>query len=674
MATNVIARELERQRQQRANHTASTGPPPEPPPIEDGRRHRHRREEKRVVRSTDGIVTFEQAREVIREAMATYVALDHPTHKLLIKVPPGVGKTTEAVRLAERVAMQGKRVLYCGPRHDFFQDILDAASRKSWWYEWLPRQEGDEATKKDETCRYPMQIKTFFDRGYDEGHAFCERVCGWDYVNNLCVFHAQKKVRHPIIYAQHQHITSGHPLLDTIDVIIGDESPIGVFPREWTIPIKHIIPDDMDLTDPFTELLYHLRDLAESGGAFEGPELFAALGGATHVLDVTPTTLNLKAEAVIPRFHRADDVEQLDYFHLPALATLLRLEAAEVEAGREYLHRIVVKDRELRLYLRRELSAALRDKPTVWLDATANEHLYRTVTGWQIEVVEPKVALRGRIFQVWNSANTKTSLVKNKVPTAKAERIIQQIERIIHKQGYDRSKVAVMTYQALSGMLADYIHGHFFAARGTNRFEACEALIVIGTPQPSTTELLKQARMLFWERMPVFQEAWTDKDITFDYISPDGRSWSIPASGWWGDADLEALLWQNREAEIIQTAHRVRPVLYEKDVWLLLNLPIDELPPDELISIQELFGAPEGVDPYRWPEIVAIARQRAAERGFVTAADFVDALGCKRDAANRYVDCLIEQFPDDFPRLEVRGAGRGRPPKAAGHLPDCNGL
>lgn len=671
---NVITAELERRAQEKARHTAATGPPPEPPPERDTRRHRYRREEKRVVRADIETVSFEEAREVIREAMATYVALEHPTHKLLIKVPPGVGKTTEAVHLAERIAAQGKRVLYCGPRHDFFQDILVAASHKTWWYEWLPRQRGDEQTGKDETCRYPNQIKTFFDRGYDEGTAFCSRVCGWDYVNEMCVFHAQKKVRHPIIYAQHQHITSGHPLLDTIDVVIGDESPIGVFPREWVIPIKHIIPDDMDLAEPFTELLYRMRDLAESGGSFEGAALFEALGGAAYVHEVTPTSLNLTAEAVIPFFHRADDVEKIDYFHLPALATLLRMEAAEVQAGRDYPHRIIVKDRELRLYLRRDLGEALRAKPTIWLDATANPHLYRKVTGWQIEVVEPKVALRGRIFQVWNTANTKTSLVKNKVPTAKAERVKRQIEQIIQKHGYGRDKVAVMTYQALGGMLADYEHGHFFAARGTNRFEHCEALIVIGTPQPSTTELLKQARMLFWDRMPVFQEAWTDKDLTFDYISPDGRSYSIPAAGWWGDADLEALLWQNREAEIIQTAHRVRPVLYEKDVWLLLNLPIDELPPDELLSVQELFGAPDGVDPYRWPEIVAVAQQRAAERGFVTAADFVDALGCKRDAANRYVDCLIDQFPEDFPRLDVRAAGRGRPPKAAGHLPHSNGL
>ena len=77
-------------------------------------------------------VSLEEARSMIRTSLADYTALPTPTHALLVLAAPGTGKTTRAVESAETAASQGKRVLYAGPRHDFFADVRQLASHPEW--------------------------------------------------------------------------------------------------------------------------------------------------------------------------------------------------------------------------------------------------------------------------------------------------------------------------------------------------------------------------------------------------------------------------------------------------------------------------------------------------------------------------------------------------------------
>src|SRR5688572_29910836 len=155
-------------------------------------------------------VSVEEARDMIWQEMMAYAQLVRPNHMLLVKAVPGVGKTTAAVRLAERMAAQGRRVLYAAPRHDFIHDLRAMISDPHLIYEWLPRQDGDE--HKPQTCRHTAAIHTWLGRGYG-GTDFCSHVCGWDYVNQSCPYHAQKKHAEsiPVIMGQHAHVTLGHP-------------------------------------------------------------------------------------------------------------------------------------------------------------------------------------------------------------------------------------------------------------------------------------------------------------------------------------------------------------------------------------------------------------------------------------------------------------------------------
>src|SRR5690606_24508854 len=103
--------------------------------------------------------------DMIWQEMMDYAQLVQPQHILLIKAVPGVGKTTAAVRLAEELAAQGRRVLYAAPRHDFIHDLRAIAKTPQMIYEWLPRQEGDQ--HKPETCCHTEAINRWLHRGYE---------------------------------------------------------------------------------------------------------------------------------------------------------------------------------------------------------------------------------------------------------------------------------------------------------------------------------------------------------------------------------------------------------------------------------------------------------------------------------------------------------------------------
>ncbi len=601
-------------------------------------------------------LSVEEARAVIWDEMVNYSRLVNPDYLLLIKAQPGVGKTHAGVRLGEMLAAQGRRVLYAAPRHDFITDLRAIASSPSDWYEWQPRREGTET--QDETCRHTEKINTWLHRGY-EAKDFCSRVCGWPYFNELCPFTSQKRRPEPIIMGQHQHVTSGHPL--DFHFVIGDESPLATFQRQWVIPGRWILPADMDRAEPLTEILHELAKLAESKATLEGPALLKVLGGAAQVLDACEGfSMPATAAALTPYLRTADDAEKAAYFHLPQLVPLLRREALADCAGHEYPHRVIVEGGNLMLLLRRDVNPKMPSH-VVWLDATGNEHLYRTIFRRPVKVLAPNVKLKGRIVQVTDRANGKSTLLKGGQPTGKATQLIEQVSQIIQKN--DLQRPGIVTFQEMSkhSDFESLNALHFYGARGSNVQQDVDGHIVAGTPQPSILDMDKLARIVFFERMTPFNLKWSIQDVPYTYLDRSGNGRAYPTSGFWHDEDLQAILWQYREAELIQAVHRSRLTVRPVTVWLLSNLPIGELPPAALVTIRELLQAPAGMDAYAWQQVLAVAERCCAQKGHVTSVDLVNALGLHRNTATKYIDLLTQQ-PHWIDAAVPKG--RGRPPKA----------
>lgn len=629
------------------------------------------------------LLTVSEARAYNDLVIHDYAAEPFPTSMLLVKATPGLGKTTIAVQVAEEMALAGRRVMYCGPRHNFWSDLMAKAEHPRLWYEWLPRQAaGPDQPDKVETCPHCEHINEWMRRG-NEAIDFCSAICGWDVIKGECRYHRQKDRTEPIIFAQHLHAVHGLPL--SFDVVIGDESPLGAFQHEWNIPAEFVQPKGMDVSEPITAIMHTLSLLSRGEEWIRGRELLGELGGPALVRQTCDTAvIPLDAAWLNPEIHQPRDAAKAEFTHLRALVPLLLRESRMAEANEPYIPRVYVGHKRLRLLLRHPPFEKLPPH-IIWLDATANERLYQACFRRPVQLADVQTALQGRIFQLYERANHKTALVANDKLTDDAARkqgatdhqrsddVACLVKRIIDDYRYQNPMI--ISFQALLDKHSDLKalrHLHFYAARGTNLFEDADAAFIIGTPQPSLYELEKLAAMLFLERDKAFAAEWTTANRPYRFVSQTGAGYAYPVSGFWGDPDLQAVLWSVREAEIIQAAHRCRPVNKAVDIWLLSNLPIDELPPTKLLSVRDVLSAPQGVNPFEWDKIVQVAGQIAADKGAVTAYDLTEILGIARRTAAKYLDMIIAL--DGWTKAAATDrSSRGGPARKAACLSDSSG-
>lgn len=607
-------------------------------------------------------VTIEEARAMIQHAITEYQ--ETSSNALLnIGAQAGVGKTTIGTETAERAAASGRRVLYLGPRHDFFQDIQKIAKRPKWWYEWQPRQLGDERKGKIETCRNQPEIDAWMQRGYD-AMSFCRngKICGWDYINNHCPFHAQSHKRFPIVFGQHAHIC-GHPEMNQFDLIIGDEFPLQAFLHKWVIPGKFIAPKGMDIHDPYTEIVHQLSQIASRNVRADGTDLLRMIGSFEEIHYATESWAKKEeVQALAPSIDKANDVNEVPFFHLFSLAKLLHQESKLAMEEIDYSSRISINDGKLNLLLRKQIDKRAINKKILWLDATSNKTIYEAMFApVRVETISPIVKIKGTIRQLWQRSNGKTSLLKNGETTSKTDQLKEQVTQIIKSNNYKNP--AIITFQALEKLFEEHQTGHFYGNRGTNRYENCDCLIVAGTPQPDLNTIHTTAKMLFQEHLEAFNLDWSERELIYKHVDNQGISYSYPVSGFWHDEKLSALLWQYREAEIIQTAHRVRPIINNVDVWLITNIPIDELPPDELLRINDVFNAPINVDAYQWPDILNKSEIIENNVGYVTASDLVNEFKLSKTTASKYIDLIAKHYGWTVGKVVL---GKGRPHKATG--------
>lgn len=631
----------------------------------------------------DSWLTVDQARALIEFEMAAYLANPLPTEILVIAAPAGIGKSHLAVKTAEGMARQGRRTLYCAPRRNFFEDVVqvsrkingDAFDPLKLWYPW----EGRTTERADGStpCAYPEAMTQWLAKGHGAMGLCSSGLCGWEYVSgpNACPYHKQKDVSQPILFAQHAHAVLGHPLLETCHVVIGDEAPIESFTHEWTIPRRAIVPKRYPHDDPMTDLLRDLTQLSqriETGDLerpLSGPELLAALGGAAIVAAaVANPPLVLSA----PHISRQKDVSEADYNHIPVLAALLQKEAEESLAGRAYIRRVIVTKSGL-LLLRGYLAAPQLPPHVIWLDATANEAIYKELF-WPrpVRIVAPKARYQGQIYVITDRSWSKWSLVRDGEQGAELvahgdEPRVAQMQRVVEHIIATREyrAPAIVTYKDLgSTFFGDLAGGrlHFYGNRGSNALEYCDALFVAGVPQPSRLDLLSDAAMLFKRRMRAFDEAWIERaDRAYDgVIDENGEPLSYPVSTF-ADPDLATLHWQKCEAELIQALNRARPLVRQVDVWLLANRPLGGVPVTRLWSLRELFGAPEGVDIWLWLRVAACEPAWTAV-GALGSTTIAGALGCSAPTARKLCEGLISTGRWRLADPSERSRTRGHPP------------
>ena len=608
-----------------------------------------------------------EARALIDQTIFEYTEDKFPHEILVIKAPPGVGKTYQAVKHAERLADAGYRVGYFGPRHDFFTDLQVMAKNPLYWYEWLPRQDGDEDHMA--TCIHTASINNWMSKGY-KGHKFCEQICKYVYINDECVYHRQKETSKKIIYGQHNHLVMGHPV--KFDYLIGDESPLQAFLHKWFIPIDSIRPVGMDNEQLLTHIIEDMHQICiqelTDKDCVEGPDLILRLGGPDRILMAVDDMVDISVLRA-PDIHGEDDANDAPYFHLPDLVPLLKREAQHVKNNQQYPYRIQLTAKGMTLYLKNSINTALPPH-IIWLDATANQHVYEEIFGRPVRIVDAEVTLHGHVYQVTDRGNGKATLLQRQKSdqkedaTAKVDQLINLVTRLIRDHDYNLEKCGVITFKNVEYKFSDYRTGHFYAERGSNRFEDVEALFIIGTPMPDIPALISTAKCVFFNRDTPFNKNWITTKKKYQYIASDGSGQQIDIAGLWGDGDLTALLSTLREDEIIQAVHRARPMIRETDIWLLSNLPINELPPTRLYSMAELMHAPESVDMWQWNRFLSTLEELGKTQDTITVADILAKIpGAERHMIYKYFEKIDQQENSSWELSSISNNHGGRKSK-----------
>jgi hypothetical protein len=600
-------------------------------------------------------------RQKIRDAMRAYMQIEDPTFALLIPAPPGSGKTWAGVEHAWWIHQQmQRRVFYAGPRHDFFTDIAICAAEQQQppgnWYEWLPRQRDDDHAAKH-TCNHAEAINLWLHKNF-AGMDFCSQVCGWDYVNRGCPYHAQKKRMEPIIYGQHAHIPLGHPLAHEFACVIGDENPLTTFVHEWRIPTKHIHWSALPVDEPLTHLLWDMQRICENGARLQGFDLMKMFGSERVLHACKNFIMPVDAAVLAPVIRDDQDAERAPYNLLPTLMPILLREAEASLTSTDYPSRLWLTEHGLTILTRRHVNEQF-PKHMIWFDATGRRGLYEAILECDVEVVDVRPQLTGKIFQVTDRANGKSTLIRQDGAPHHAR--MAQTKAQVEKIAGQYQNPAIVTYQGIEGEFSGQDTLHFYGARGSNQMQECDALIVVGTPQPPLYQIEKIAKSLWPTRMRPFDTRRYMRDRAYRYVDKEGNGWSYPVSVF-ADEELNELLWQYREAEIIQAAHRARILFRDVPVYLLSNIPIDELPPTELLTIREVMGAPVGVDVFLWERLIEFVNKLANQNGLVASSDLIEKFGISKPTALKYMDMLIDS--GDWEPAIIRQKAEGRSPRA----------
>jgi hypothetical protein len=660
--------------------------------------------------------------DAMMQAIYAYLADPHPDHILLVRLVAGGGKSTVSVQIAEMLAQpdddgRQRRIAYYGPRHTLFGDLMEAAQHRDWWHEWRPRTQGHAETGEGETCMYAPQVATWLHKGYDAMH-YCARICGWDYIKNECAYHYQKRTRKPLLYLQHQHLWAGvagelHPSL-----AFGDELPLGAMLWQWQIPEKWVAPPGMDLSEPASELLYTLAALckARDTDRYTGRALLDALGGPQSVADVVadyearraslPESFDFPEQVEWKRGkgkRRGDldgddpsgvklslpgDVENAPYNYVRPLLWHLKREAAAALAGEDYIHRIVAGNGRLMLMQRRILHPSV-PRHVIWLDGTGDAATYEALFGRPVKELRLDLPIQGTVYQVVNRANGKRSLLGDSTPdvppvmegevlpaterrpelTRQAHEAFELIRLIRQRHGYQKS--GLISFKGVVDQAPDPfdVLSWFYGNRGSNAFTdrgdiaGVDSLFVVGTPLPDPYALRDLAGMLHLERMAAFDLTWSDRLMPYAYQDADGNGYSYPVSNFWNEPALQVLVEQLRDMEIVQAAERARLRIRTVDVWLLLNLPLTDLPPDQIVTTQELLRGPVDlpVDPWKWSRVLALADRCWEAEETITAGLIAKECGVAAPTARRYLAYLAEQQPERWEPSALIPRGRGRP-------------
>lgn len=674
MAVRQLDQFLERLRAERRALEDQDWTPPEPPderPTRDD--YRLKPLDRTMLAPSAPPIPIDEVRNRLLVKLHEYLGSSRES-VLLIKVPPGVGKTHVTTSVAQFFARRGQRGLWTAGRHSMFHDLeLLPHFDPALWYHWRGLQGEIDA---EPVCRHASGQAAWARKGY-QAYDLCRQLCARDGWISRCPYRAQERRQEPLIFGQHQHLATGLSI-KSFDFVVVDELPVSAFVEDRTVPVSGL---DVGAIGPLGDLAVRLGEIAARCGKSErvaGRRLFDQIG---ELLDDVFAQVDVGAGSVpdVPQVWNERDVDRAPYWYV---ADLLGLASPEHRAWREgwpaWNERLWVTRAGLHLLRRSEPWEHL-PRHIVVLDATAQPDLYQILFGRQTETYAPAVERQGRVYQVAGRLNGRDTTASGEALTAAGREMLEVVRRIAVR--YERPGVVV--WKALAAhfrrIFGDDRVLTYGALRGTNALQDVDGLILCGTPTPSGSQMLDLAVALSGEIRPFYRYGedgrrepvylFADREYR---LSPEGvaclreqygadTASATRRVGYYAHATLDAIHRQLREAELIQAIHRARINMRPADVWLLTSTPLQDEALDGLWNDPPI--GPAGIHWQVWLRLEPWLRAAWEDGRSVTYETVADAAGVQETWArkSRWLDAIAAWAPDLWSTGRLEPVGRGNP-------------
>ncbi len=231
--------------------------------------------------------------------------------------------------------------------------------------------------------------------------------------------------------------------------------------------------------------------------------------------------------------------------------------------------------------------------PLIVLDGTADPILLARALRRRMEVWKINVERKGEVVQCLGRSFSTASLVSNPgYPTAASnlleqERLWNELTQVLRRERANTPGNRILVVSTLPVEEAarrrqdvaellkkGLIWTHFGAVRGINSFTDIKTVVLIGRKQPPAAAVEAVARAYFATDPKPFDPE------TSDYVArrrtlhdKKGKAWST-LTQMHPDARVNRVLWQMRQAEVIQAIDRVRPARFSRRIVILNTLDL----------------------------------------------------------------------------------------------------
>lgn len=565
--------------------------------------------------------TVEEVRKAVFEKISQYIenCENNPSKQvspLLIKAPPGSGKTTQAYHFMGKT---DKRSLMVSPQYRLYNNIP-----KSYIHNWkriMGRHNGvtveGESTPVPANCIKHKITQKFGKKNYNVFTKVCKQCDAfrWKTCNYLNQF---KDREHNWFIQQPSFIHKARDIIPKFDYVFMDESILSSYIDTKKITVSHIheVKDFMENLmdywdcheddDEFRQAEYLVAFLSVFLKILNDKILPSVLSGELlyQHLNIRYTSMFLVDDGYPESFEKLISEIDLNWRDALNKKTLFDENIDDNKLPPNFLpelfhvlseeiHFTHLKDVPARLYLKidegqRKLFLTMKynppplSRPMVVLDATAKQVVYEKILNHSVDIFEPKLRYENPIIQLYSvfagvtSLSTSKSQMKGMLEGLKILLKKESNTLIICKKRFEK-RIKKM------GIPKETQIARFYGSRGSNDYQAAKQVVIFGAPGWDKETILAYAAALYpGEKLstkqwfPLRQYHGTNKAIRVrEYV----------------DKRVQMIYEMSVIDEIIQSLNRIRPLIYgDKIIYIMTNVVIPDLPISKLMSLSELRG------------------------------------------------------------------------------------